>query len=720
LPVTYDEARHLVAQHTDVYRDRHEAFRMLRKYWHGDYWNMADSESRGVVSIFRDLVANQSDVGPDLKLVHNVIQQVCVKYQTFLSPLPMIRVWVDPPETDTRRAQATRKERFLYGCWQMGNMDKIFTKIGWYLPLMGDCFLGIHPDFDKRLPTPLVRSPEFAYPIPGFDKQDEQAIVFKWKIAESVAARNFSEYALPVEQMRQDRQGKFKRGQASDPMVEIMEYSDCEEWHRWLAYTFPASKREPETVQAQEINGVVHNFGFNLFQHLKFIDVPDEVWGHGAVEQAINLNEMGNALYSLMFQSVLENVFPRLVLIDPAKAPEEIETGPGAVIPINAGGAVEWLHPPVQAIGMQQQFSGMNDHNIKEVSGMSEAQFGQSPATSIVTGKAVNELQGAGSGNMVELVQGVGIGNGIVTWNEHCIEITRRLWRDDTISLFGASYRSFTDLVPQRFALSIKGKELVGSPRNDVIFAPAMNPHEKLVMNLQALGAGIIPKKQVREQMGEPDNDAIVEQIFAETVEEAVLGAYLMELQGDPTPGTALNVEQEATSYLAGKTPRPVGPGGAPHPMAMSGPPQAGLPAAPPQGALPSGPPAPTGPGPAGAAPAPNGGGPAAPQGTQSINVQEAITAFQGLQGITGRVFLVGEIVERGETSQDIEVMVTEPADKQAIASQLPQYTGRLTFHNITGEPSERFVEVTPGANASAPGLSGPPSPQALAGIGIQ
>src|SRR5437870_12866150 len=129
MPVDFNEARLIISTYEDVYRARHEAFRSLRKYWHGDYWKLADYEqSRPITSIFRDLTAHMSDIGPEIKLVHNVIQQVCVKYQTFLSPLPQIRVWTDPPETDNCRAQATKKERFLYGCWSMGNMDKIFNR----------------------------------------------------------------------------------------------------------------------------------------------------------------------------------------------------------------------------------------------------------------------------------------------------------------------------------------------------------------------------------------------------------------------------------------------------------------------------------------------------------------------------------------------------------------------------------------------------------------
>jgi microcystin degradation protein MlrC len=47
---------------------------------------------------------------------------------------------------------------------------------------------------------------------------------------------------------------------------------------------------------------------------------------------------MGNAYLSLMMQSAIENVFPVMVIEDPMKAPETLERGAGAVIPVHAGG----------------------------------------------------------------------------------------------------------------------------------------------------------------------------------------------------------------------------------------------------------------------------------------------------------------------------------------------------------------------------------------------
>ncbi len=644
-----------------------------------------------------------SDIGPEIKLVYNVIQMVCNKYQTFLSPLPQIRVWADR-ETDTARAQATVKQRFLYGCWNQGSMDKIFADIAWYLPLMGDCWLGIHPDFDRNLPTPILRSPEFAYPIPTFDKKGESAVIFSWRVAESVVAKNFVEYQAPIEVMRSARKGLFRRGQASNPQVEITEYSDDQEWHRWLV-PYAADNEVP--ISPQEVNGVVHNYGFNLFDHMKFIRVPDEPWGHGAVEQAINLNEMGNALYSLMFQAVIENVFPRLILENPQMAPEEIESGPGAVIPLNAGGKAYYLQPEGPMVQEQNTFMRANELNIRNATGMPGVNFGESPASSIVTGKAVNELQGAGTGSMIEMVQGIGIGNGIVSWNEKAITIGQRTFRDDTMNLFGSEYKSFVDLVPARFQLTVKGKQLVGSPRNDVIFSPALSQHEKLVMGLQGLGGGIWSKKYVREQQGVIDNDQMVEEIYGENIQDAVLGAYLGAFQQDPTPQNAESSEKQAVAFLAGQTATGA-PVAAPHPLlnmptghgaaagvgnapaTLSG---GGQEVSPPL-ALPQGAPAPQSAAPLqAAAPAPGGALPAAAAG--GTTVQQALDAFKGVT-LQGRAWLVGEIAAKGSTSGAVEVAVTEAADQAALraAAQFP-----VLFHRVAGQPQEQAIEIV-GASA--------------------
>ena len=665
MATSYETVMELKNSLEGEYRSRHEAFAKLRDFWHGRYWQRADSEVSGIESVFRDLTARQSDVGPDIKLVHNILQEVCVKYQTFLSPLPMIRCYVDPPGSQQRRDQANLKERFLYGTWSEGKMAKVLADVGWYLPLFGHAYLGAFPDLDANLTRPVLRSPEHAFPIPSYDLRGTDGVIFCWKVSESAIARQFQKYTR-----RSDRKkGAYRlipnkmRPGSSDPQVEFVEFSDSNEWQRW--------------ADGVKLNGVEHKLGFNLFEEMKFISVPDEVWGHGAVEQAVNLVEMGNALYSLMFQAVLENVFPRLVLEDPSKAPEEIETGPGAVLPLNPGGKAYFLHPEAGLIQNQTGFLSENERAIKQATSMPDVNFGQFKA-SIVTGKAINELQGAGTGSVVEMVQGVGIGSALVAFNEKAIVQAQRMFRDEPINLHGVRPGSLAELNPRQFSLTIKGKQLVGAPRNDVVFAPHLSMHEKIVMGLQMAGAGLVSKQWQREQVGIPDSQAMDEEIYGEAITDAVLGFYIGALD----PSNPEVTEQQGTQYING------GGGGGPiDPAAAAPPPLLGMSG--PADVLPPGAiPAPGPAAPAGAAPAPA----PAPQG---VVLDQAVSVFQQAQGVVGRVFLVGEIVQTGRTEEEVEVAVTDPADKNTLTAAVPF---ELAFTVVTDVPGEPHIEVTPGA----------------------
>lgn len=94
----------------------------------------------------------------------------------------------------------------------------------------------------------------------------------------------------------------------------------------------------------------------------------------------------------------------------------------------------------------------------------------------------------------------------------------------------------------------------------------------------------------------------------------------------------------------------------------------------------------------------------AAGETSDAISLDMAVSAFQALTGIEGRVFLVGEIVERGETDDEIEVALTEGSDRTRIADSLTDFAPRMLFKSVEGEPQERYVEVTPGATAAPQG----------------
>lgn len=717
MAISYDEVEALRDDLKSEYEQRHEVFRNLRNFWYGKYWSDLDTKTGGISSLFKDLRSTPSDVGPELKIVHNVLKEIVDKYQTYLSPLPQIRVYVDPPDSEKRRAAASRKERFLYGVWYENTMSQILGKVSWYLPLFGDCFLGIWPDFEKNIPKVIIRSPEHAFPFHNF-QDDLKGVIFSWDVKESALKRDYPEYTMRSERM----QGKFHRGQAADQTVELLEYSDGTEFARW--------------GDKQKLNGIEHKLGFNLFDQLQFLNVPNEAWGHGAVEQYVTMNQAGNVLKSLLVQAAFQSVFPELVLIDPSKFSEQMERGAGAVWGVNAGGDAKYLTPPVQGIMANNQFAANLDHNMRVGAGMPEINSGVSPVSSVITGKAINELQGAATGAMVEQVQGLGIGLGLTKWNSKAITMTQQMFRDDKILLYGERPETIADLQPERFAWSGKGSDVVGSPRNEVVFSPHISQQEKVVMGLQMAGGGLVSKRWQREQVGIADNEAMVEDIVSEALEEGVLGALIQAFMAEPTPEGAVQTQNQANAFISGGAAGapPAGlPAPAPHPLVAAGgagggqgapPGQQGPPPGGPVGLLPGGPGEakspplrlPPGSPPPGQAPpggnAPGAVGPqaGAPQGGGALSVGTVAADFSQLQGIVGRVFLVGEIAARGETSGDIEVALTDGADRQTIASSLPQYAARLIFHHVTAEPQEAHVEVTPGIQPRAGGP--PPEPE--------
>jgi hypothetical protein len=670
--ITYEYAKQLLSELDTSYQDRHFQHTRLRQFWQGRFWERVDTLAHGLASIFRDVTSTPSDIGPDWKLVLPLVNEVCVKYQSYLSGLPMIRTFTERPESRRSRAQADLKERVLYGSWAHTNMNQQLNRIAWYVPLMGDAFLGIWPDFEYNCVKAIVRSPEHAFPLPSFDGSDLDAILFMWKTTPARAKRAFPNWSGPKDDDTKE--------------IEVLEYSSNTGFQRW--------------VDTQETNRVEHNLGFNLFDQVPFIHVPGEPWNHGAVEQAVGLVEAGSALYSLMMQAMIENVFPRMVLVDPMKFSETIDTGPGAVIPVNPGGDLKFVSPGGEALGAAAGLLQENERAVKQAASTPDVAFGQSGA-SIITGKAVNALQGAGTGSVVEMVQGTAIGSALESWNEKALTIYQRMFSEDTVRLFGMQPTSMFDINPRQFSLSFKGSEIIGSPRNEVVFSPYMDMHGKLVMALQAQGAGLTSKQYGREQIGISDSEEMQEQIVQEAIDDAVVGAIIQALQ-EPTPEAADQASAQATSYLSGgPTPVRAGP-----PPAPPGPPPGGGGGGMPIQTLPGGgqqsaPALPLPPGsafgqvgaPSAAAPSGPGGPPAS---TGAVTLPRAQSELSQAQ-IVGKAWLVGQIVQQGSAST-VEVAITDNSDKQTLADAA-DFT--VTFHLVSGKPKEQAVEITPVAKAA-------------------
>lgn len=68
------------------------------------------------------------------------------------------------------------------------------------------------------------------------------------------------------------------------------------------------------------------------------------------------------------------------------------------------------------------------------------------------------------------------------------------------------------------------------------------------------------------------------------------------------------------------------------------------------------------------------------------------MTAFANVQ-LQGQAWLVGEIAATGQTTDTVEIAITDPADKQPLQQAA---TFPVVFHQVSGTPKEDNVEIEP------------------------
>lgn len=690
----------------------HETFKHLRRFYDGMIWEDEAAMTRSLVSVFRDLRhgGTEADREPDVRVTLPLIEAVVSKFAALLTAVPQIEVLTPPigymgmRKEETCRALADQNEKFFYGLWEQARVRRHFAKQAWYLPLMGCSFTGCHPDFDSKTIKFITRSPEFASPFWDSEFENMEALMFRWEVPGDQA---IATYGPGVESLLQQiaKQRKGILGFGSQPMerqnrqiLEVIEYWDKDS--------------KTTLVAGHKVQQVKHDFGFVPWVMTPFYMVPDSPFGKGVIEGNVALFQKMNMLDSLELQAIIENVFASMVIIGPEGAPEDIERGPGAVIPVKIGGDVKYIAAPEVTMDLTKSMARSQDM-MRQGTHLPGSSYGEGVASSITTGKAQHESL-MPTGNVVEYVQG-NISDSWERLNEYALDMTQTMFKNRSVVYFGRQYSNEGVWSrPIKFQQTIKGDDLKDWARQELTFQPMLNFHEKLVAGLQAAGGGLVSKRWQRDQLGISDNNAMQEEILGEMQTEQQLAALMgMAQQGQVTPDQVeqafLRMEKGGTAGLPiGPSPAMMGPGAGAMPPS--------LPPMPPGGPLPTPSAGPTPPGgqtlpiaqnPGEGPPGEPAGMPtppeSAPQG--AFTLSGAIGDFSHIKKLKGRVFLVGEIVQKGATDGPVEVSITDKIDKSTIVNGLPdEYHGKIRFHIALKEPTEQHVEVGPGKTSADQG----------------
>lgn len=689
------------------YADIHMTQRHLRRFWEGHMWEDQEQMTRSLAHLFRDLRHGEGDGrDPDVRMTLPLIEASVSKFMALLTNPPQITMDTPPPGHAGLRKQATREaladqnEKFLYGLWARANVRRHFSKQGWYLPLMGSCFSGVHPDFKAKSMRFLTASPEHALPVWDDQMEELLAIGFKYEIPADVAARKWGRAVLAIAESNQKNKlvPQWRR-KTPARNIEVIEWYDDNE--------------KQTLVAGHRVQGVEHGLGYCPWQHTAFYLVPDEPFGKGIIEGNVPLFQKLNMLDSLELQAIIENVFSRLIIINPAMAPEDIDSSAGGVIPVGQGGDVKFIAPPSTTTDLSQSMARSIDISQKGTH-LSPAMYGEGVASSITTGKAQHEST-LPTGSMVEYVQG-NIGDTWQALNEKAIDMAGQIFSNRKMVFFGKQFKNSGYLgaleKPERFRQEIKGSDLKGWSSHELSFQPLLSMHEKVVMNLQLGGAGLVSKRYQRDAIGIADNDQMAAEILEEQKVDIFMQSVLaMAGQGQVTPD---NIERSFIALEKGGSPEQALSTASSAAAAMAAPAPAGggAPAMPPPGAdalaaaadpaMTQFPPelaSASNPGDTGLGQPDMAAGAPEPQpGQFEFTLSGAVGDFSQIKKLKDDVWLVGEIVQRGGTDGPVEVMVADGIDKATIKNGLPdEYHGNLLFHVRPDGPQEPSIQVGPG-----------------------
>lgn len=451
-----------------IHELRNRDYFRLHNIYHGNFYDgiRPDVHDGAGRLILKDTRRSNEERKP---LVANLLKGIVDDYVSLVGSMPNIKV--PAPGTDDSAQQfADRITKYHYGIWYDSRMLMQLKAMGWWNSVMGGCAAIVWPNFIKRHATIRFVAPYMFYGVPDLV---EPYALSKAIIAEKFDYLSVKDYYPNVDLSRvmDEAQSKYYYSyQGQKRRVEVVKCFD---------------KNEVVTIiNGQEVARAYHGLGWCPVTAIQNILIPGELRGHSDIEQAVGLNEHVNFIMNAYEEYVLQDIYAPLVVVDPQKAPEDINVlSPNEVIAVNAGGSVSRLPAGHGSATVQQEIErakGLIEHNTGDPKVRLEGKM----ASSITTGRGIEKAQ-APHFNRVEYRHDI-LGFYLERINDMHVKMTYAMFPDDKISLFGTSGKQGA-----AFRLQMQGKELEDYGWTQVTYSPSMHMglSERAVFVLQLLSA---------------------------------------------------------------------------------------------------------------------------------------------------------------------------------------------------------------------------------------
>jgi len=399
-------------------------------------------------------------------------------------------------EKEESHQEAEKWTRVLREQWDHSNMDLQAEEAGFYWSLMGELLFLLEPVFPKEAEERgiapgiyiCVYEPNQVFPKMklGWDRFELESVA----ITAEMSADDAHE-AWPAFRGRGEAQVK-------------------------VVYWYDAHDKRI-LVADQEVLSWRHDLG----------EVP-AVWSrtkqHGGasnqsdVVNVLDLNRELGTTFMVMSDGLIMGTYAEKVVVDADMLPEQIPTGPGAVIPVKQGGDVRVLQQTAQ-VGYGQTLIDTTLKYIENVSGASEIRVESGIQGSNITGKAIRSSQGGQEQRLAISQQNLG-----KTFQMVSGKILRMLYKlkefHTDITIWGEEKGSV-------YSFQFNGKELEGWSKITVEWDASIGTtrHERIVQALQMKAAGAVPRWYIGQQAGLEDPEQMVRLGDQDTMVQAKIQA---------------------------------------------------------------------------------------------------------------------------------------------------------------------------------------------------
>lgn len=628
--------------------------------------------------------------------VWNLIKPMVDAHRVLIDRMPLIRV--PPPKMGDPLAAgfADKQEKGYYALWDASYMKRQHGMGAHNVALYYSTVWFVR--WDKELDHPVItsRRPSETYPITRRNGQDLACCMFAWQEDAEVLAENYPE----VKRL-------LSGGTGRPGLVDVIEYVDDKDYGIVVGGEFVSL-----------IEGGKHDLGFVPVVITPGAYIPEGesvLFPPGPVDQLVAINCYVNKMQTKWGVAIERNLFPGLFLSGENPRDVVVNNGPGGVT--YADGDTRATPMPTPDIPREIfVFLDQAQSFMRMAGNYPEAASGEVQG-SIVTGKAIHNLQSAMNGMAAESLDSVG--DGLKMCNRMMMKMLEQYRPKKKYTLY--SSETFTTRSapgrPNNFSVElVPAEDINGYYANEVTYSPMgadFVTSSTILMQLKQ--AGIVSSRWIMNQIpGVEDAEGMQSEIEEEMRRRLQLEAEMQIMVQQKIQEGQMQMQAQA----------------------QQGAPQEGMP---PQGGtgqeaqmmgntliLPSGQPSMMGVGEPATGeegfPLPytvlkpfnqamdqlfpgqseNQQGMVNDLGPDAITIEEVQQAVGAVKNLKGQVFVGGDLAKSGATENRVTLYITNKLDKQTILNSVRETKlfGRIDFIPIPeGEVPPGAVPLTGGAN---------------------